>query len=158
MTSHSITLSRRVTASPERVWRVLTDIPAAADTLSGVGRVEMLSEQPYGVGTRWRETRTMFGKAATEELWVTAADAPRSTVVEAESAGIHYTSRFTVVPEGMGSLLSMEFAGEVLSDSGWQRFLWKAFGKVGLRAVSKTMRVDLDDIAAAAEKESEKEK
>ena len=47
----------------------------------------------------------------------------------------------------------MEFGGEPVSDSGWQRLLWKAFVKAGLRMVSKTMRVDLDDIAVAAEKE-----
>lgn len=74
MTSHSITLSRTVNASPEQVWCVFTYIPAAADTLSGVEGIEMLSEPPYGVGTRWRETRTMFGKKATEEMWVTGAE------------------------------------------------------------------------------------
>lgn len=154
MTSHSISLSRRVTASPEQVWRVLTDIPGAAETLSGVRRIEMLSGPPYRVGTRWRETRTMFGKTATEELWVSAADAPSSTVVEAESAGTHYVTTFTVTPEGQASLLSMEFSGELVSGSGLHRFLWKAFGKAGLRAVSKTMRADLDDIAVAAEKDA----
>lgn len=152
MTRHSITLSRAVATSPERVWRVLTDIPGAADTLSGVDSVEMLSEPPYGVGTRWRETRTMFGKKATEELWVTAMDAPRSTAIETEFSGTHYTTTFTVVSEGEGSILSMQFGGEMVSDSGWQRFLWKAFGKAWMRAAAKTMRVDLDDIAAKAEK------
>ncbi|GAB3530424.1 SRPBCC family protein [Arthrobacter monumenti] len=152
MTSQSITLSRPVAAAPERVWRVLTDIPGAAGTLSGVDRIELLSQPPYGVGTRWRETRTMFGKKATEEMWVTAADAPNSTVVEAESAGTHYTTTFTVVPDGPGSLLSLEFAGRPVSESRWQSILWKVFGRLGLRAASKAMRVDLDDIAAAAEK------
>nr|WP_026535977.1 SRPBCC family protein [Arthrobacter sp. H14] len=139
-------------ATPAQVWRVLTDNPGAADTLSGVDRVEVLSQPPYGVGTRWRETRTLFGKKATEEMWVTAADAPNSTVVEAESAGTHYTTTFTVVPDGPGGLLSLVFAGELVSDSRWQGFVWKVFGKLGLRAASKAMRVDLDDIAAAAEK------
>ncbi len=152
MTSDSIALSRHVAAEPEQVWRVLTDIPGAAGTLRGVDSVEMLSEPPYGVGTRWRETRTMFGKKTTEEMWVAAADAPHSTVVEAESAGTHYTTTFTVEPSGQGSLLKLEFAGKLVSESRWQRILWKAFGRIGLRAASKTMRVDLDDTAAAAEK------
>lgn len=152
MTSDSIDLSRHVAAAPEQVWRVLSDIPGAAGTLSGVNRVEMLSEPPYGVGTRWRETRTMFGKQATEEMWVTAADAPHRTVVEAESAGTHYTTTFTVQPSGQGSLLKLEFAGKLVSESRLQVILWKAFGRIGLRAAAKAMRVDLDDIAAAAEK------
>lgn len=151
MTRHSIVLSRPVAATPERVWNILTDIPRAADTLRGVDDIEMLTEPPYVVGTRWRETRTMFDKKATEELWVTTADAPHRTVVEAESSGTHYTTTFTVVPDGAGSILGMEFAGELVSGSAWHRFLWKAFGKAGLRAVSKTMRADLDDTATAAE-------
>ncbi|WP_460464092.1 SRPBCC family protein [Arthrobacter pigmenti] len=155
MTSHSISLSRHIAASVEQVWKVVTDIPRAADTLSGVTRVEMFTEPPYGVGTRWRETRTMFGKQATEEMWVTAVNPPRSTVVEAESAGTHYTTSFTIEPEGQGSTLTLIFAGEMVSDSRWKKLLWKAFGKIGVRASSKAMTTDLADIAAAAEKQAE---
>ena len=151
MTSKSVTVSRRVAASPERVWHVVTDVPSAATVLSDVRRVEMLSQPPYGVGTRWRETRVMFGREATEELYVTAADAPRNTVIEAESGGTHYTTTFTIEPDGEGSTLAMEFAGEPVNASVWQGLLWKAFGQLGLKAVSKAMRRDLDNLAAVAE-------
>lgn len=46
----------------------------------------------------------------------------------------------------------MVFEGTMISNSGWQKLLWKAFGGMGLRAFSKAMETDLDDIAAAAEK------
>lgn len=151
MTTHTITLSRETTASPEKVWRVLSDIPGAPENISGIDSVEMLSDQPYGVGTRWRETRTMFGKQASEEMWVTAADAPHKTVVEAESSGTHYTTSFTIAPSSGGSLVTFEFAGTLVSGSGWQKFMWKAFGRFGLGFAAKAMRADLDDIAAAAE-------
>ena len=152
MTSQSIVLTRSVNAAPTSVWSVLTDIENAAATLSGVDSVEVLGSGPYAVGTRWRETRTMFGKKATEEMEVTAVAAPHRTVVEAESSGAHYTTVFTVEPEGDGSRLSMEFSGRPATDSPWQRLIWKTVGRLGLSAAAKAMRVDLDDIARAAER------
>lgn len=46
MTSHSITLSRRVSAPPERVWRVLTRIRGAAEVsrISFGGTVALAAE------------------------------------------------------------------------------------------------------------------
>ena len=152
MTSQSIVLTRRVDAAPARVWSVLIDIENAADTLSGVESVELLGPATYAIGTRWRETRIMFGKKATEEMWVTAVDAPRRTVVEAESSGAHYPTIFTVEAEGTGSRLSLEFSGRPVTDSLGQRLIWSTVGKLGLSAAAKTMRVDLDDIATAAER------
>ena len=48
-----ITMSRETTAAPDRVWAVLTDLDAAAATLSGVTAIEKLTPGPYRVGTRW---------------------------------------------------------------------------------------------------------
>ena len=59
MNGHRIDLERLVQARVERVWEVLTDVAHADQTLSGV---ELITEGPYRVGTRWRETRRMFGK------------------------------------------------------------------------------------------------
>ena len=68
MAGHGIHLTQQSTAAPEAAWRVLTNIAGAAETLSGVTAVEMLTPGPYAVGTRWRETRRMFGKEETQEM------------------------------------------------------------------------------------------
>ena len=57
MPPNEIHLSREIDASPEAVWQVLTDIDHAADTLTGVSRIDRVSGAGYDVGTRWRETR-----------------------------------------------------------------------------------------------------
>ena len=62
MTGHQLSLERLVRAPADRVSAVLTDIAHADQTLSGVTQVEPLTEGPYGVGTKWRETRRMFGR------------------------------------------------------------------------------------------------
>lgn len=151
MSGQQVQIEREVAASPEEVWRVLTDLDNAAETLSGVSRVERLTEGPYTVGTRWRETRKMFGKEATEEMRVTAVEAPARTTVEAESAGVHYVTVFTLTPTGDGTRLAMTFTARQPAPSRVQRLTWAVFGKLGIKATSKVMARDLEDIARRAE-------
>ncbi len=107
----TITVSTLVPAPIERVFEVYTAIDKAAERIPDITSVELLSEGPFGVGTRWRETRVLFGKQATEEMWVTGFDPPRSYTVEAESHGVHYSTLFSFVPEGEGTKVSWEFSG-----------------------------------------------
>jgi len=151
MPGHQIEITRDVAASPEAVWTVLTDVHHAAETLTSVTRVEVLTDGPYAVGTRWRETRTMFGKEATEELWVTEVEAPRRTTVEGDSSGVHYVTVFTLSPLPTGTRLAMVFSGEQENPSMLHKAAWVLFGRMGLKASAKMMTRDLEDIAARAE-------
>ena len=140
-------------ADPRRVWDVLTDVAHADQTLRGVTRVEVLTDGPYGVGTRWRETRRMFGANATEEMQVTAAEAPSRTVVEADSRGTHYVTEFSVVPTDRDvTRLRMTFTAEQPDATGVQRVLGRLFARLGARATRTMMAKDLQDIAARAER------
>jgi len=154
MSGHQVQIEREVAASPEEVWRVLTDLDHAAETLSGVSRVELLTDGPYTVGTRWRETRKMFGKEATEEMRVTAVEAPARTTVEADSAGVNYVTVFTLTPAGDGTRLAMAFTARQPDPSRVQKLTWAVFGKLGIKATSKMMARDLEDIARRAESKS----
>lgn len=151
MPDHHVQVEREIAASPETVWGVITDLDHAAETLNGVTRVEVLTDAPYAVGTRWRETRRMMGREETQELHVTEAEPPRRTTVEAESGGVHYVSTFTLTPTASGTHLLMTFAGSQPQPSGLQRLAWTVFGRLGLRLTRRMMARDLDDIARRAE-------
>ena len=149
MPSDSVTVSRTVAAPVETVWAVATDLTAAPETLPGVTRVEVLEGEIFGVGTRWRETRTMMGREATEEMVVTAATAPSSYTVEADNHGVHYVSTFAFAPVGADRTeVTMTFAGTPTAP---QNPLVKLMGRFGLRMVRKTLEQDLADLARAAE-------
>ena len=149
MPSDSVTVSRTVAAPVETVWAVATDLTAAPETLTGVTRVEVLEGEIFGVGTRWRETRTMMGREATEEMVVTAATAPSSYTVEADNHGVHYVSTFAFAPLGANRTeVTMTFAGTPTAP---QNPLVKLMGRFGLRMVRKTLEQDLADLARAAE-------
>lgn len=149
-------LSRNVAADPATVWDVLTDIPSAHRTLSGVLAVEILTPGPYQPGFRWKETRKMFGMKATEEMMVQAAEPPHSTTVVAENGGTEYKTVFTVTPDAAsgGSVLTMRFGAETAHAPAASRVLMTLMGPLVVRSTRTTMEKDLADIAGEAERRS----
>lgn len=146
----SVTVTRIVNAPPETVWRVATDLERMPETMSAITEVEVLEGGgEFGVGTRWRETRMMMRREATEEMEVTAVEPQRRYVVEADNSGVHYVSTFTFAPVGADHTeVAMAFTGTPTEP---QNPIMRFMGKLGLRVVRKALERDLDDLAAAAE-------
>lgn len=91
-----------VEAPAERVFEMLCDLEGAPERIDQIIKTEVLTEGPFGVGTRWRETRKMFGKEATEEMEVVSMEPGRSYTVTAASCGSEYVTTLRCVPEGAG--------------------------------------------------------
>jgi carbon monoxide dehydrogenase subunit G len=150
-TTMELTVGRDIAARPEKVWTIITDLDHTTETLSGVQRVERIDDgSDFGVGTRWRETRTMFGREATEQMEVTAVEPGRSYTVVAANGTTTYASVLRVQPAAGGtSHLSMTFgarpSGAVAS------ILAATLGRLVQRTTRKMLQRDLDDIAIAAE-------
>lgn len=147
------TVSRESSAPPDRIWSVMTDLDGWARVVSGIERVERVDDgSGFAVGTRWRETRTMFGKSSTEEMAVTAVEPGRSYVVESDSQGAHYRSVMSVEPApggGGGTIATMTFGARPRSLAA--RILGATLGRLFLGSTRKALEQDLADITAAAE-------
>ena len=102
-----ITTSKQIAAPVELVFDVLSNIPEAADTVSAITQIEMLSSGDMGVGTRWKETRVIFGKESTEEMGFTEFERPHRYVVEADSCGCHYRTEFTFQSQPDSTIVTM---------------------------------------------------
>jgi carbon monoxide dehydrogenase subunit G len=150
MATSSVVVERLILAEPGAVWGALTDIQGWERILSGVERIEVLSSGGFGVGTRWRETRRMLGKHATEEMYVTACEPPERYVVEADSQGTHYVSEFRLLPAGQDST-TVRITFGAKPPGGFTGLLAKILGGLGARAVRNAVTRDLDDVAAAVE-------
>lgn len=144
-----MTVSRRIDASPERVWDVLTDLERAAEVIRAIQSVEIHAGTGFGVGTRWTETRTMMGRTATETMAVTEVDPGRSYVVEADSGSTHYRSAFHLDPDNGGTSLTMTFEGQPSGLGG--RILAATLGRLFSRPTRNALAADLEDIAVASE-------
>ncbi|WP_148575089.1 SRPBCC family protein [Nocardioides caldifontis] len=154
MAGRELTVTRVVHASPEEVWRVLTDLEGAPRTLRGVTRVEVLEGASYDVGTRWAETRRILGKEETQTMEVTGSDPPRRTVIESRSTGVLYRTVFTLEPIADGTELSVCFGASHPDPTLLQRVTVTVFGRVGAALTSRLLNQDLEDIARRAESSS----
>lgn len=146
-----LSLSIGINASPSDVWTVIADIEHSADTIRGIDKIEVL-ERPKGpsiTGLKWRETRTMFGREATEVMWVTDAKEPEHYDTRAESHGSVYVTRLSVGPIGDGARLTMAFEG--VPQTFGSRLMWALTGWMARGAMRKALQADLEDIKAAAE-------
>lgn len=65
-----------IQAPPEAVLAAMADLDGWPAWMQGLVRTEKLTNGPFGVGTRWREVRRMFGQEAAEVFEVTTYDPP----------------------------------------------------------------------------------
>ena len=144
-----ITLEKQVRAPIQRVFAVATNLRDAPKTIPAITKLEVLTEGPVRLGTRFRETRKMFGREATEVMEVTAFDPPRAMSIGCENHGCRYRSDFRFEPRDGGTHVEMTFAAEPLS------FMAKVMSVMMRPMMKKIMAEcakDLDGIAAAAER------
>ena len=142
-----VVVRRVLPAPPEKAFAACTDLEAAPDRIRAIVKMEVLGGGEIGVGTRFRETRVMFGREATEEMEITDWAPPKGFVVEARSHGTHYRTVYSFEPEGAdATTVTLRFGAEP------QTFFAKIMGFVFsgmMKTVEKCLVDDLDDIAAS---------
>lgn len=151
MAGHIIYVHDTVPAPPEVVWAVLTDVAHADQVLRSVKDSELLTDGPYDVGTRWRETRTIFGHHGEEELRVIESEPPSRTVVEtALGRDVVRTSyRLTASnPTRTHTRLAMTTTLVDANRTPLGRFAWDLFGGLSHAATRRMLERDIQDIAA----------
>ena len=111
-----VSVTEIISAPVANVFEVMSDIPSAAERVSGIVQLEVLGDIRSGKGVRWRETRVMFGKEATEVMEITEFSPPNHYRVEAQSHGMKYVSewRFRDI-DGARTEVSMVFTGTPLT-------------------------------------------
>lgn len=141
-----------VEAPAERVFEIASDFRNAPQRISGIERLEILTDGPVGKGTRFKETRIMFKKEATEEMEVLEWDPPRSYTLGADSCGMRWRSVVRCTPEGpQRTKLEMDSGGTPLTLTAR---LMTPLGFVFKGAAKKAFEKDLQDLKRAAEGEA----
>lgn len=147
----NIQLSVQVNAPVERVFAIFSDVQKSEEWVKGITKLEMLSDVTSGVGTRWRETRIMFGKEATEEMEISAYEPNKSYEVTAENMGMNYHTLFTFTPSGDGTRVEMVFTGTPTTLTARLMGLLMVFF-VG--ATRKALQEDMEQLKAVAESQA----
>lgn len=147
-----IDLKVLIEAPKESVWSVITDIESSHNTITAIEKLEILERPSSGlVGLKWRETRTMFGKTATEVMWITEETLYDSYKVRAESHGALYVTTFGLSEQNGRTQLRMKF--EITPQTFVAKLLWATTGVIFKGATKKALMQDLTDIKAAVERD-----
>lgn len=144
-----------IAAPSALVWSVVTDIERAAEHIPAIKSIEILDGPRAGKGLRWRETRVMFGREATEVMEIAEWKPPISHlsggmyVATATSHGAAYRSEVRVETIGIGSRLVFTFEARALTFLA--RILSAILAPMMHGAVRKALHADLEALKARCE-------
>ena len=144
----NIRVSKHINAPINRTFDVFSDLTKAEERIEGITKLEILSETTSGVGTRWRETRVMFGKEATEELESSVFQANKSYEVVAESRGVKYHTVYNFTERDGGTEVAMVFSG---TPTTLMTRLMTPLGWLFQGATKKALEADMDQLKAVCE-------
>lgn len=144
-----VTVSSRIEAPVERVFAAYTDLENAPSVISAIKRIEILTPGPVGVGTRFRETRVMMGKEATEEMTFAVFEPGARYVLTAESHGSKYTTTFRFTPEGNATRVTCDFLGE--PQTAGAKILTALMLPLMKGMIRKCLVQDIDDVRRSVE-------
>ena len=133
-----------------KVWQLISDIEGSDERISGIKKIEVLEKSKDGlIGLKWEETRIMFGKTATEVMWITDEVDGFSYKTQAEGPGVIYISSLSLVDEGTQTRLIMGFKSEISSLG--TKIISAIMGLFFNKATRDAIKQDLIDIKTAAE-------
>ena len=146
----TVTVSDRIAAPVEEVFRHFTDIEHGPAHVSGIKKVEMLTPGGFHFGTRWRETREVLGRLDSAEMEITAFERNRMYTITHHKSGVRIDTTFWFEASEAGTKVSVEFELAARGiPPGWLESLgWAIGGKV-----EKVLSHDLADLKHAVEGE-----
>ncbi len=110
-----ISVSQIVHAQPALAFAIATDVKAWPGIISGIETTEILTRDPIGAGTRFRETRRMHGQLATEEMVFAEFDPPSRFVLTAYSHGTRYRATHEFKGAGLATEMTLTFSGRPIT-------------------------------------------
>jgi uncharacterized protein YndB with AHSA1/START domain len=140
-----VTVSRNVHAPAEVVFRAVADPTRFAQAITGVTQLEVLAAPAAGVGTRYRQTRTMNGKETTMEFEVTEYVKNKRVRILNETHGTVWDSVFTFVPSAGSTILTMRMEARS------QRLLPRLLMPLICLLIRKSVEKDIDAVKSYCE-------
>jgi uncharacterized membrane protein len=145
-----MTFSRAIAAPAHEVWAVLADISSYPSRFTKIDAVDLLTDGPFDVGTRWRETRTVYGQSGTVELRV--IECQRSRRYRTESlVDARATMQYRLTPSPDGSTTAVQVTFETTGGSLAYRIQERLYRARLVRCAVDNNDQDLADLAGACE-------
>ena len=148
-----LSVEQTIEAPKTKVWELISNIENSPNVISAIENVEVLEKPAEGLkGFKWKEQRTLFGKTATEIMWITDAVENESYSTRAESHGSVYVTKLQITEQDGTSNLKMEFIGEPQTFGA--KLMAGTLGFLFKKATIKALEKDLIDIKLKAEQKN----
>lgn len=102
-------VSSEIDAPVENVFDLFTDIEHAAEHVSAIEEIKILSSGPMNLGFRWVETREVLGRLDEAEMEITAFERNHTYTITHHKAGVRIDAVFTFEPIETGTKVGIEF-------------------------------------------------
>ena len=138
-----------VETPPDAAFSTAIDISNWPRFISGVQSVELLTPGPVAAGTRFRETRSMFGRQASEDMTLAQIEPPRRFLLTAFNHGTAFRAEHLFAPEAAGTRTTLVFEGQPAT------LLARLFAPLGwlfLGTLKRQLELDLADLKREAER------
>ena len=106
----TVVVSALIEAPPCAVFDLFTDLDRATTHVSGIKQIARLTPGGFGLGTRWRETREVFGRRDTVEMEVIAFERDRTYTLSHYKARVRVEIVFSFESDPAGTRVTIEFA------------------------------------------------
>jgi hypothetical protein len=147
----NISVGIEIDSPKSNVWAVITDISNCANMISGIIDLEIIHKPEEGlIGLKWTETRKMFGKEATETMWITDYKDEEYYCTRAENCGAIYTTKMSVSEIQGRTLLTMSFSGT--ADSIFIKMMTAMMNFFMKKTMVKILEKDLSEIKEFVER------
>jgi uncharacterized membrane protein len=129
----------------EDVWKTITDFENCSNFISAIVDLKIIDKPTDTlIGFKWKETRVMFGKEATETMWITDYAENDYYQTRAESHGSIYISRLSLERVGENTKLTMSFTAE--AQTFFVKIMSAVMGFMMKGSMKKALVKDLNDI------------
>ena len=145
-----MTFERVIAAPVECVWAVMTDIERYAGRFAKVDAAVLLDDWPFGVASRWRESRIVYGRSATLEICVIECEALLRYLTEAQ-VGARATTEFVFTPSADGTRTPVQVRFQTRGGGLWYRLAGRLSHQRIRECVIENNSQDLADLAHACE-------
>lgn len=145
----TVTVSKEIATPVDAVFAQFTDLEQAAEEVSGIKGLSKLTPGPFGLGTRWEETREVLGRLDSAEMEITAFERNRTYTITHHKGGARIDTVFRFEPAGDKTKVTVEFT---LDSQGLPPGLLSPVGWAIAGKVRDVLTRDLADLKGAVEK------
>ena len=147
----AIRVTNEIAAPVDRVFSLFTDLDHCAGLVTGIKKIEMLTAGPFGLRSRWLETRGVLGRDVTEELEVTAFELNRSYTITNDVHGTRMDTHFEFASAGAGTCVTIAFS---LAPHTFTSMLASPLGWTMAGKIRKAIEHDVLDFKQLAERKT----